>query len=76
MYYQNSDDQLKPFVDYVRSKEGTKNKVSELAQSHNHFLENFCVYVKAVLSEKDHSLDDDTIQRIACIVLSTYGFYF
>ena len=59
-----------------RSKEETKDKVLSLAKSHNGFLENFCVYVKDVLSEKDHSLDDDVIKRIACIVLSTYGFYF
>ena len=76
MHYQASDDLLKPYVDLVRSKDETKDKVLSLAKSHNGLLKNFCVYVKDVLSETDHSLDDDTINRIACIVLSTYGFYF
>ena len=76
MFYQKSDDALKPYVDLVRSKAETKDKVLALAASRTNFLENFCVYVKEVLSETDHSFDDDTIKRIACIVLSTYGFYF
>ena len=76
MQYQKSDDALKPYVDLVRSKDETKDKVLSLAKSHNGLLKNFCVYVKDVLSETDHSLDNDTIKRIACIVLSTYGFYF
>ena len=76
MQYQKCDEALKPYVDLVRSKEETKDKVLSLAKSRDNFLENFCVYVKEVLSETDHSFDDDTIKRIACIVLSTYGFYF
>ena len=76
MHYQKSDDNLKPYVDLVRSKTETKDKVLSLARSHNNFLENFCVYVKEVLSETDPSFDGDTIKRIACMVLSTYGFYF
>lgn len=76
MHYQKSDEALKPYVDLVRSKDQTKDKVLSLAKSHNNFLENFCVYVKEVLFETEHSLDGDTIKRIACIVLSTYGFYF
>ncbi len=76
MHYQKSDDQLKPYVDFVRSKAETKDKVQALAKSRQNFLENFCVYVKDVLSETDYSLDDDTIKRISCITLSTYGFYF
>lgn len=76
MHYQKSDDKLKPYVDYVRSKEKTKQTVLSLAASRQKLLESFCIYVKEVLNEKETSLDDDTIKRIACIVLSTYGFYF
>ena len=76
MHYQKSDDALKPYVDLVRSKAETKDKVLSLAKAHTDFLENFCVYVKDVLSEKDYSLENETIRRIACIALSTYGFYF
>ena len=76
MFYQKSDDALKPYVDLVRSKEETKDNVLTLAKQRTNFLENFCAYVKDVLSANNHSLDDETIQRIACIALSTYGFYF
>ena len=76
MHYQKSDDQLKPYVDYVRNKEETKSTVLSLAASHGKLLESFCVYVRDVLNEKAPSLDDAVIRRIACIVLSTYGFYF
>ena len=76
MHYQKSDDALKPYVDLVRSKAETKDKVLALAKLRQNFLENFCIYVKAVLSETENSLNDETIKRIACIALSTYGFYF
>ena len=76
MHYQKSDDNLKPYVDLVRSKAETKDKVLALAKSRQNLLEQFCIYVKEVLSEENHSLNDDTIKRIACIALSTYGFYF
>ena len=76
MYYQKSDDALKPYVDLVRSRAETKDKVLSLAQSRTNFLENFCTYVREVLSEKEIDSDDETIRRIACIALSTYGFYF
>ena len=76
MHYQKNDDALKPYVDFLRSKTETKDKVLALANARQNLLENFCIYVKEVLSEKENSFDDDTIKRIACIVLSTYGFYF
>ena len=76
MHYRKNDDELRPLVELVRNKAETKDKVLALAASRNNLLDNFCTYVKAVLSEKDSFLDDDTIKRIACIVLSTYGFYF
>ena len=76
MHYQKNDDNLKPYVDLVRSKAETKDKVLALAKSRQNMLEQFCIYVKAVLSEKNNSLDDDTLKRISCIALSTYGFYF
>ena len=76
MHYQKSDDALKPYVDLVRSKAETRDQVLSLARTHDHFLEKFCAYVKDVLSETDNSLNDETIKRIACIALSTYGFYF
>ena len=76
MHYQKGDDGLKQYVDLIRSKAETKDKVLALANARQNLLENFCIYVKEVLSEKENSFDDDTIKRIACIVLSTYGFYF
>ena len=76
MHYRKNDDELRPLVELVRNKAETQDKVLALAASRNNLLDHFCTYVKAVLSEKDSFLDDDTIKRIACIVLSTYGFYF
>jgi hypothetical protein len=76
MHYQKSDDALKPYVDLVRSKPETKDRVLTFAKQRKDFLKNFCAYVKEVLSGNGTSLDDETIERIACITLSTYGFYF
>ena len=76
MHYQKSDEALKPYVDLVRSKEETKDRVLTFAKQREDFLKNFCAYVREVLSGKDVSSDEEAIERIACITLSTYGFYF
>ena len=76
MYYQKSDDAMKPYVDLVRSRAETKDRVLTFAKQREDFLQNFCAYVKEVLSDKDISSDNETIKRISCLVLSTYGFYF
>ena len=46
MHYQASDDLLKPYVDLVRSKDETKDKVLSLAKSHNENCLYCAVYVR------------------------------